>query len=339
MKCLLIYFFFFLVIITQINLLKQSKIKIEFRGRELFSPADNKSLVRCKICQDLNQFDFNYELIFKDKKKISELQKIIEKLNTKTKSHNQENYSLENLEILAKEISMEFFFKGEESIFSTEEKNDKNYINEYNYCKSIPVGIEEKCDIKKLKVCETILNIKDNICVKNYQALTLINENKNKKIENFDEINQLRKSSQILKANTSIDILKKLENSGQNNQIEYKSEVSDVTNKETKQDYKVFENLNKILKQDQINKKIEINLKKKPDSFDFEKLMEEAKKQETIKEFLLKNDIYKLNHGDFNSNIFGIDKNGLNEMEILTKKNNIQENFFNFKQKRNGKFL
>lgn len=138
-----------------------------------------KKLIDCKICQEMFQYEFNYENLLKDDSKLKFIKSFFEEIS-ETDFNLKDYMSKDNLDFVTKEISMQYFFKGEDSLFASEEqmekfKNCKNFKNvENTENKSLT---NNQCEIMKLKVCENVLNIEDGFCV-NFNKKILLIKNK-----------------------------------------------------------------------------------------------------------------------------------------------------------------
>lgn len=158
MKCIILGFYLILVVFWNINTLNPSQNTLENSNNDGI-----KNLLDCKMCQEMFEYDFNYEKMLKDESKISFIRSQFEEFG-QVKFNFKDYFSSENLEFVSKEISMQYFFKGEETQFSND-SNDEN-INKFKKCKNIKVGKDNICDELKFKFCESILGYEKGTCLK-----------------------------------------------------------------------------------------------------------------------------------------------------------------------------
>lgn len=192
MKCLLTSYFFTLLLFWNINNVQL----LSLRGTNTQSD-EIKKLLDCKICQEMFQYEFNYEKLLNDDSKINIIKSLFEGISEQ--DFNFKGYfSKDNLEFVSKEISMEYFFKGEESQFLSEEnlekfKNCKNQkfdnINNNININNVNNNSDYRCEILKFKLCENLLSIEADLCTKfNERRDFWINKNKkNYEKENTQE--------------------------------------------------------------------------------------------------------------------------------------------------------
>jgi len=188
----------------------ESKPKIE--------ELDNQKLVQCKICQKMFEFEFNYDKLLKNNRKVSDIKKYFNNIINKEKL--EEIFKKENLEFLMKEVSMQYFFKGGDIQF-----NLKN--------------VKENKSSAALKICEEILSY-ENICTSlkdnNKESSTPNIMTKNKTQQKSDDYNE-NLIKELLNSNeASLEtLLSKLKNS--NLKTKLKNEIKSMTqNKHDEQD-------------------------------------------------------------------------------------------------------
>ena len=99
----------------------------------------NGSHIKCKICQEMFKYNFDFDKITQD----TDIKNIFPK---------------DKLETVAKEISMQYFFKGAESQFESMIPVDVDFSN----CKF--VNTDEKCERLKKKLCENLLSFEKHQC-------------------------------------------------------------------------------------------------------------------------------------------------------------------------------
>ena len=197
MKCLILSYFIALVLFGNIINLKLTENK-----NDITLDDSIKKSLNCKICQEMFQYDFNYEKFLKDELKLNSLKSQFEEL-LKNKFYLKKYFTQDNLETVSKEISMEYFFKGEESQFSNQENMEK-----FKSCKILKSGIDINCDNLKLKLCENILSYENEICFKKIYKENdttpkekRIIENKNKNINDLNESQKLKNPEENLEIN------------------------------------------------------------------------------------------------------------------------------------------
>lgn len=99
----------------------------------------NTTQFKCQICQEMFKYNFDFDKITQD----TNINKI---------------YPKDKLESTAKEISMQYFFKGAESQFESMIPVDVDFSN----CKF--VNTDEKCERLKNKLCESLLSLEKHQC-------------------------------------------------------------------------------------------------------------------------------------------------------------------------------
>ena len=157
MKCLILSYLIALVLFGNIITLKSTE-----NSNDNDNPSDEtiKKSLNCKMCLEMFEFDFNYEKLLKDETRLNFIKSQFEELG-QNKFNFKKYFTKENLESVTKEISMEYFFKGEESQFSNEANMDK-----LKNCKNLKSGTDKICDNLKLKLCENILSFDNGTCLK-----------------------------------------------------------------------------------------------------------------------------------------------------------------------------
>jgi hypothetical protein len=119
--------------------------------------GDNKQkLVKCKLCQEMFEFNFNFDELLKSNKILNIKQTF--GLIEDNKNESETYFSNDNMEFITKEISMQYFFKGTESQFDEASSNNKQ-------CKTLKVGSDDNCDKLKFEACEKVLSFDAGICV------------------------------------------------------------------------------------------------------------------------------------------------------------------------------
>jgi hypothetical protein len=112
-----------------------------------------KIKLQCRICLEMFKHDFDYDKLMK--------------------SHNK--FGGESVENLAKEISMQFFFKGGEVQFDSLISSDVDF----NKCKVD--DSDDRCTKLKMKLCESILSFEKKECtgeIRNPEDLKNLNKKK-----------------------------------------------------------------------------------------------------------------------------------------------------------------
>jgi hypothetical protein len=113
---------------------------------------NRESMIRCKLCQEMFEFNFDYEK-FLDSGNRDNVFKIFRTLEGDDGMESLKKYfSKDNLEFVTKEISMQYFFKGNEA------QIDKQ-------CEGKKIGVDDVCDSKRLEECEKILSYDRSVCV------------------------------------------------------------------------------------------------------------------------------------------------------------------------------
>lgn len=153
MKCNLIKFLLFIIFVYNLSKVTGANLKREIIANDTRESVDKFKLIRCKICQEMFDCDFNYEVFLKSNK-ISIIQKAFGPLDKKDL---KDYFNKDNMEFVTKEISMEYFFKGAES--QSEELN----ALKTKTCKNNQD--KEECEHWKLETCEKVLSFEQGICV------------------------------------------------------------------------------------------------------------------------------------------------------------------------------
>jgi hypothetical protein len=270
MKQLLTYFIFLIITINYYEYTNQIKIKVNNlnikennnnkKNKDDNNNIDNKidhnpfpkNLLKCKICQNLINYEFNFEKLLEDNYKIESIKKIFLKFPIKEINF---NLSKENLEKYSKEISMEYFFKGEEAIISSLKNTSKfnkfnrftrfNKINKINKiilklsekdiakffekCKKKKIKSNINCDILKIKFCENLIGTEENTCIDN-KLFRQENDNDNDNDNENQNKNQITKLNKNLNKNLNID--------KENNKEINKENNKDITNINGLKEYK-----------------------------------------------------------------------------------------------------
>lgn len=175
---MLISYFLALLIIWNISNVQMVKLK-----NEKHQSDEIKKLIDCKICQEMFQYEFNYEKLLKDDSKISLIKSFFGEISEKDFSL-RDYFSKDNLDFISKEISMQYFFKGEDSLFSSDE-----HLEKFKNCKSLKTSDttesansdynnfshkNNQCDVMKLKICENVLSFEADVCVGFHNKLMLL---------------------------------------------------------------------------------------------------------------------------------------------------------------------
>jgi hypothetical protein len=127
------------------------KKEIQYNSKD---KLDMKKLVQCKLCQEMFEFEFNYEDILKSKL-IDIIKKTFETIE-QNKDELKNYFSKDNMEFTAKEISMQYFFKGGES------QIDELNSLKFKECKFKRI---DECNEMKLGACEKILSFDEGMCI------------------------------------------------------------------------------------------------------------------------------------------------------------------------------
>jgi len=210
MKCLFISYFLALLFIWNINAVQKSKINSEIRHSD-----EIKKLVDCKICQEMFEYEFNYEKLLKDDFKINFIKTFFSEIRVEDFNLN-DYFSKDNLDFVSKEISMQYFFKGEDTQFSSEESLEK-----FKNCKNIKSGDGKiPCDILKLRLCENVLSVESDVCVNLNEKLLLFKNRKDNQIiekeEKNNNIKDMNEANHKHKNNVNKDDIKSLNLQDQN---------------------------------------------------------------------------------------------------------------------------
>ena len=171
-----------------------------------------QKLIKCKICQEMFEFNFNFDEFLKSNK----IQNIINTfgLIEENKKELDTYFSNDNMEFITKEISMQYFFKGTESQFDEASAKNKE-------CKSMKVGNEETCDKLKFEYCEKVLSFEDETCQSFKKSFSDIfkhlksNKSENKKNTLKASTNSI--SNQLSKTNFDFNNFQEIQNSFREN--------------------------------------------------------------------------------------------------------------------------
>jgi hypothetical protein len=169
MKCTLTNFLLFILLINHMHVIFISCSKSQSAQSESYlSPnplsqqnviPDKQKLIQCKLCEEMFDFNFNYEEILKSKK-IDSIRRAFGALQSSKDDFSISNYfSKDNMEFVTKEISMQYFFKGADSLI------DEVDSLKFKECKNNKTSNTAICQKLKLGVCEKVLNYEDGVCV------------------------------------------------------------------------------------------------------------------------------------------------------------------------------
>lgn len=220
MKCLILSYLIALMLFGGII-----NYKTTDKNNQNLSDDSIKKNLNCKICQEMFEVEFNYEKLLKDDTKLNQIKTELinfwQSQGQKLSDINPKKYFFkENLESISKEISMEYFFKGEESQFSNEENNMEKFKN----CKNTKVGNDKICDELKLRLCENILSYENGVCLNlrkkrnmqkdNSQSINEIKPegsdnsaiNKNKENKNLKQSSFLKNRNIVKQRNENLDL-------------------------------------------------------------------------------------------------------------------------------------
>lgn len=243
MKFLLTSYFLALILVWNVNYILMSIVK-----KEKVKTDEVKKLIDCKICQEMFQHEFNFEKLIKDESAVNIIKDFFMGINIE--NFNLKDYlTAANLENISKEISVQYFFKGEDSQFSSEEnvekmkacKNNKSAQNIKN---------NNPCDLLKLKLCENILSLESNLCMNLNSRIAFLKELTSPKDNEFDKFykSEIRGESNFNSNVSSID------NNNYNDRDDEKENKNN--NKPDKRlNNKIIDN--KMTSDNQLNQKIE----------------------------------------------------------------------------------
>ena len=296
------------------------------------------------------QYEFNYEKLLKDDTKINFIKSFFAEIS-ENDFNLRDYFSKDNLDFLSKEISMQYFFKGEDSLFASEEHMEK-----FKNCKNLKASeatengslnsnnnIFNQCEIMKLKMCENILTFEADVCVNFHKKINMLSNSKKQKSENLgkdnaafsedDSSNEFFKTQKPRELEIKINNMEK-EKASRNAGINNFSEKEQVKNKinsytDNKDRKAIDSNTNGdnssssfIANKENIVDDLE-NLKKK---FNFKNKLNNKKN-------INLND----NNNDFNNSNNQIEES-LNKLIELKNKNEHDENM-NYQSKQNNKFI
>ena len=204
MKCTLINFLLFIIFI---NYLCRSSCNQDF------DIVDKHKLIQCKLCQEMFNFNFNFDEMLKSKK-IENIKKVFDSLQEEP-DELKGYFSKDNLEFVLKEISMQYFFKGGDSLFDSEDNNSS-----LKNCKDSD-SPNEKCDLNKLKICEKVLTFELGMCsdLKIHLKNMMINHS-NKKNQAVQSNKLINKKSLNIQSHKNME-LENLRKQSQENIINY----------------------------------------------------------------------------------------------------------------------
>lgn len=143
-------FFILVYMLYLVRLYLGLKVPLNISKQRTFN-----ELLQCRICMELLIYDFNYDQYLKNKENFFKIKNFMNTYN-KAYNGNPEEITNNKLEILSREISMKYFFKGNEL---------DNDLNKINGCKSNNVKINTECESIKSRSCEFILSKESGKCV------------------------------------------------------------------------------------------------------------------------------------------------------------------------------
>ena len=159
--------------------------------------VEKTKLIQCKLCQDMFDFNFNFEDMLKGKK-IDRIKRAFDPLK-----ENEEDlkgyFTKDNMEFILKEISMQYFFKGADSgldeglSLKLKECKSKSAVNYYS---DSSIKLAKECEHIKLGQCEKILNFEEGICLDFNSHIKNIMKNITNKKNNLTPKLNLRKFSE-----------------------------------------------------------------------------------------------------------------------------------------------
>jgi hypothetical protein len=117
--------------------------------------VDKHKLIQCKLCQEMFKFNFNFDEMLKSKQ-IENIKKVFDSLQV----HPDElkgYFSKDNMDFVLKEISMQYFFKGGDSL------PDESQNLKLKNCKE--KNSSDECENIKLQICQKVLSFEEGICV------------------------------------------------------------------------------------------------------------------------------------------------------------------------------
>ena len=176
-----------------------------------------KELLECRICMDLFSYDFNYDQYLKNKEALDMMKNFIKESKQKYLG-DEEEINNSNIEIISRELSMKYFFKGGEIDNFEKVKSCKNKtLNDYNSNNNF-------CELTMSKACEYVMSMSSGKCFiekkskqdteKIEQSEKIKKKEKVDKIENLNQqINQIiNNKKEDLETKNTISITKELEN-------------------------------------------------------------------------------------------------------------------------------
>jgi hypothetical protein len=139
----------FLLFILMMNYLNKSLCSHDI------DTVDTHKLIQCKLCQEMFKFNFNFDEMLKSKK-IENIKKVFDSLQVHPDELNG-YFSKDNLDFVLKEISMQYFFKGGDSL------PDESQNLKLKQCKD--KNTSDDCEKIKLQICQKVLSFEDGVCV------------------------------------------------------------------------------------------------------------------------------------------------------------------------------
>lgn len=165
-------------------------------------------LLQCRICMDLFSYDFNYDEYLKNKATLAQIKEslIASKLAFQGKD---EEVSKNKIEVISREISMKYFFKGSDynedtnkikKCIAKSKERINNSIKNDNY--------DKECEIVLSKACEFILSYEKNKCSVPFLSLSSSSDVNNN--DNSFKINDADKLSNNFKSDSGSVISKEI---------------------------------------------------------------------------------------------------------------------------------
>lgn len=207
--------FYFIVFLTMficlnnLSVLAVSTEKFNLTQNKNLKLKDDKKTFQCSLCLKMFNFKFDYEKFKDNKQRIQkDLYKIL-KLNLSNEEIINDYLKFENLDFIAQESSMQYFFKGAENQFNAD-------VNEkIKNCENKETNLDLKdtnCDKFKLNLCESILTFSANTCSGiNLSTDDNIINNGNVIINNVDN-NIKENGNRIYEINNKVFELDKIKN-------------------------------------------------------------------------------------------------------------------------------
>jgi hypothetical protein len=132
-----------------------------------------ENYMQCEICIRMFQYEFDFDKLLKDENKIKEIRML--------------NKNNDNVEMIAKEIAMQYFFKGADSQFEGKMPNGFNI----QICKETQIGMDMACDKVRKSLCEGILSLENGICESSEIEMMKKTYNFNYPMPHTQEVKQL----------------------------------------------------------------------------------------------------------------------------------------------------